>query len=245
MNYQDSDFSPLDATVIAENSFYDAVDNPYFRDRDVDVIYRLLQERMTLQSFSFYLKRYIYQKTGLREPFEEVSEKTYQSVILESFADTGTPYSFEPVSTKPGAITKNWLRQKTVNRGVVLLLGFGLAMTADEVNEFLIKALKETGLSAKDPREAICLYCYQRRLPYAKYYQLWNSFSSLPLQAPDGLEESAETATFLSPTKHFLEIIVHLSDLSLIYSRIDKPYKDIRDREDDKNHPHDIGTEPL
>ena len=97
MNNQESEFSPLDTTVIAENRFYDAVDNPYFRDRDVDVIYRLLQERMTLQSFSFYLKRYIYQKTGLREPFEEVSEKTYQSVILESFADTGTPYSFEPV----------------------------------------------------------------------------------------------------------------------------------------------------
>ena len=44
--------------------------------------------------------------------------------------------------------------------------------------------------------------------------------------------------------KHFLEIIVHLSDLSLIYSGIDQPYTHIRYGVDDKNDPHDIGTEP-
>ena len=201
----DSDevFSPLDATVIAENSFYEVVDNPYFRDSDAQVIYRMLLERMTLPSFGFYLKRLIYQKARMTEPFDDVSEKVFQSIILDSFLESRTPFSFESISTKPGAITKNWLRQKTVKRSVVLLIGFGLDLTADEVNDLLDKGLREAGLNVKEPREAICLYCRQRQLPYAKYYQLWQRFSQQPVNMPNPDENSIDTMTMRS---HFSEV---------------------------------------
>ena len=73
-------------------------------------------------------------------------------------------------------MAKNCLTQQNVKRQAVLLLGFGLKMSADDVNEFLYKALQEPLLNDQNPFEAICKYCYQHGFGYYKFQQLWKSY---------------------------------------------------------------------
>ena len=51
--------SELDFTQKAINSFYDAVDDPYFRDQDPQVIFNVLKDRVKVVAFGDFLKRYI------------------------------------------------------------------------------------------------------------------------------------------------------------------------------------------
>ena len=108
--------------------------------------------------------------------YDEIPIIDYQRIIKDAFADNHTPASFVQVSSKLSALTKNWLTQQTVSRNVVLLLGFGLHMNVDDVNEFLIKALREPGLNFKDPFEVICWYCYENGFNYLKFNKLWEAY---------------------------------------------------------------------
>ena len=151
----------MDFTNRAWDALHGAVDSAYFLDKDADLIYAALQNRLRVISFGKYLQRYIYYKAGLTEHFDSVPIKTYQQIIKGAFSDNDTPQSFEPTTARLSALSKNWLTQQTVKRKVVFLLGFGLAMSAEDVNEFLTKALQEQGINAKDPFEVICWYCYK------------------------------------------------------------------------------------
>lgn len=174
----DSNFRSIDFTENAWEALYDTVDNQFFLDHDADLIYKTLGRKLKFISFGEYLKRYIYQKAELSEPFEDVPLSLYQQIIKESFAETSTPKSFEPTSAKIGALSKNWLTQQTVNRKVVFLLGFGLSMTPEEVNIFLTKALREQGINPKNPFEVICWYCYKNHYSYLKYEKLLEDFNN-------------------------------------------------------------------
>ena len=174
-----------DFTANAWDALYDAVDSTYFQDKDADLIYEVLEKRMKFISFGEYLKRYIYRKAGLTEPFEHVPLKVYQQIIRGAFSDNNTPQAFEPTTAKLSALSKNWLTQQTVKRKVVFLLGFGLAMSADDVNMFLTKALREQGINAKSPFEVICWYCYKNKYSYLKFEKLWQIFFETPPNFPD------------------------------------------------------------
>ncbi len=179
------ELNELEFTENAWEALYDAVDSTYFREQDAGVIYETLQSRLRPISFGDYLKRYIYQKAEMEEPFESVPVKTYQTIIQGAFADNHTPQSFSPTTSKLSALAKNWLTQHTVKRDVVFLLGFGLSMSLEDVNQFLTKALREQGINAKNPFEVICWYCFKNGYSYLKYEQLWQIFQETPADALD------------------------------------------------------------
>lgn len=178
MEYQN--IKEFDFTDAAWESLYGAVDDTDFFDKDAQLIYDLLKHRLKIRSFGDYLKRYIYRKAELNEPFTEVPLKEYQMIIRSSFSDRHTPASFTPTTAKTSALIKNWLTQKTVKRNVVFLLGFGLDMCVEDINRFLTKALRESEINPKDPFEVICWYCYRNHYNYLKYEQLWECYSKLP-----------------------------------------------------------------
>ena len=165
----------------AWDAMYDAVDSTFFKDKEADSIYNFLRIKLRFVSFGDYLKRYIYRNAGLDKPFTDVTIKEYQEVIKYSFSDNHTPCSFEPTTAKLSALSKNWLTQQTVRRKVVFLLGFGLSMSVEDVNEFLKKGLREQGINAKDPFEVICWYCYKNHYGYLKFESLWETFCSMPI----------------------------------------------------------------
>jgi len=182
---QESLVSNADFTNNAWEALYDAVDSSYFQDADADLIYATLEKRLKFVSFGEYLKRYIYRKSGLKESFADVPLSVYQQIIKDSFRDNNTPQSFEPTTARLSALSKNWLTQQTVRRKVVFLLGFGLAMSAEDVNEFLKKALREQGINPKNPFEVICWYCYKNGYSYLKFEKLWQVFCQTPSNSLD------------------------------------------------------------
>ena len=143
-----------------------------FSSMDVDAIFSALSRSIRVVPFHEYLKRYLYEKAEILIPFSEVPLREYQDMIEEAFHDTGTPCSFLSVTTKLHQAIKNWLTRDDLSRESVLLLGFGLYMTVEDVNAFLTKALHSASLDPDDPTEAICLYCYQHEYKFAKYLQL-------------------------------------------------------------------------
>ena len=165
-----------DFTGNAWDALYDAVDNTYFQDQDASLIYAVLKKRLRFISFGEYLRRYIYRRAGLTEPFAEVPLAVYQQIIKDSFAENNTPRAFEATTAKMSALSRNWLTQRTVNRKVVFLLGFGLGMNLEDVNEFLTKALREQGMNAKNPFEVICWYCFKNHYSFLKYEKLWDIY---------------------------------------------------------------------
>ncbi len=172
--------SQVDFTENARESFYGAVDDPYFRDRDASLIYEALAHQLRFVPFGDYLKRYIYTRAELRGDYREIPLADYQQIIRDAFAEHATPPSFTPTTARLTALAKNWLTQQTVKRGVVLLLGFGLGMPPEDVNTFLTKALREQMLNPKDPLEAICGYCYRNGYGYPRFESLWKRYQELP-----------------------------------------------------------------
>lgn len=177
--------SSTDFTNNAWEALYDAVDSNYFTDQDAELIYRTLEKKIRFISFGDYLRRYLYRKAGLTESFADVPVKTYQDIIRDSFSDNNTPASFDQTTAKLSALTRNWLTQQTVSRKVVFLLGFGLAMSVDDVNEFLTKALREQGINAKSPFEVICWYCLKNGYRFPKFERLWQIYLETPANSLD------------------------------------------------------------
>lgn len=173
---EDHDIRDFDFTEAAWDSLYDAVDDTQFIDKDAQLIYNSLRHRLKIRSFGDYLKRYIYEKAGLTEPFAEVPIKEFQLIIRGAFSDNHTPPSFDATTAKLSALSKNWLTQQAVKRNVVFLLGFGLNMSVDDVNMFLTKALREQEINPKNPFEVICWYCYHKHFSYLKFEQLWRIY---------------------------------------------------------------------
>lgn len=174
------DIKDFDFTEAAWESLYDTVDDTVFLDQDAEVIYNSLKHRLKFISFGDYLKRYIYLKAGLEEPFSDVPLKEYQLIIKSAFSDNHTPHSFSPTTAKLSALSKNWLTQQTVKRNAVFLLGFGLNMSVDDVNLFLTKALREPEINPKNPFEVICWYCYKNKYNYLKFEKLWEQYKNTP-----------------------------------------------------------------
>lgn len=175
-NNNNNNSNSFEFTNNAWESIYNVVDGGYFQDNEADVIFNELKKNMRIIPFGEYLKRYIYQRENLQDPYDQVDLKTYQKIITESFALTGTPKSFGSTTMKQSVLIKSWLTQQSVRRNTVLLLGFGLSMSAMDVSNLLRKGLREQGINAKNPFEVICWYCYRNNLGYQKFEELWSRF---------------------------------------------------------------------
>ena len=174
----DGQLTGLEFTWHAKKSIEKAVRDPYFRDRDPELMLQALMNEIRMISFGDYLKRYIRKKTAEHHPRNGAETADELEILCEAFKKNEVPPSFSPTTAKIRALAKNWLTQRVVNRNVVFLLGFALEMPPEDVNEFLTKALKESRIDPKDPFEVICWYCYRNRLPYASFEKLRSRFFS-------------------------------------------------------------------
>ena len=177
------------------NVLYGVVEEEYFQENEAGLIYEALRKKLHAVPFGDHLKRFIYRAAELTGPFREIDLDIYRRILTDSFRETGTPPSFEPTTAKLSMLAKNWLTQQTVRRSVVLLLGFGLRMTEDEVNDMLLKAIQEQGLNEKDPMELICAYCYRNWLGFSAYERLSAAFREMPDRAPKP-KNAGEAALF-------------------------------------------------
>ena len=163
----------------AAQRFRQVVSLDSFEDEDADVIFHYLYKEMELVSFGDHLKRYIYERAELEEPFSEVPQEVYRDIILDSFKETFTPKSMNPTTTKLSALVNNWLNQASVKRETVFLLGFGLRMTAEDVSDFLTRVLKEQDFDFHNPEEVIYWYCYSTQQGYHKAEELKKKYEAL------------------------------------------------------------------
>lgn len=92
----------------AAQRFRQVVSLESFEDEDAEVIFHYLYKEMELVSFGDHLKRYIYERAGLEEPYGEVPQEIYRDIAVESFKETYTPKSMNPTSTKLPALVNNW-----------------------------------------------------------------------------------------------------------------------------------------
>lgn len=152
----------------AAQRFRQVVSLEDFEDEDADVIFHYLYKEMELVSFGDHLKRYIYERAGLEEPFNEIPREVYRDIVIDSFHETCTPKSMKPTSAKLSSLANNWLSQASVKRETVFLLGFGLRMSVEDVSDFLTRVLREQDFDFRNPDEVIYWFCYSNHFGYYK-----------------------------------------------------------------------------
>lgn len=163
----------------AAQKFRQVVSLEGFEDEDAEVIFHYLYKEMELVSFGDHLRRYIYERSGLEEPYSEVTQDIYRDIVIESFHETCTPKSMKPTSTKLTSLVNNWLTQASVKRETVFLLGFGLRMSVDDVSDFLTRVLKEQDFDFHNPEEVIYWYCFLKQLGYCKAEEMKKRYGEL------------------------------------------------------------------
>ena len=180
-------------TLIAESRFQKVIYADAFLDVDARTIYEGLCNDLRLVSFCDYLKRYVYTKAGLKVPFSQVTLQDYKAIILASFKENRTPPAFRTTSAKLGSLINGWLKQESVSRETVFLLGFGLRMTPGDVSVFLTKALREQDFNFKDPFEMICWYCLKNQYRAAAAIRFREEYEALPPVNQDVIHPDAGT----------------------------------------------------
>ncbi len=172
----------------AARRFREVVSLESFEEEDAEIIFNYLYKEMELVSFGDYLKRYIYERAGLEEPFHEVPQEVYRDIVMDSFKETYTPKSMSPTSTKLSSLVNNWLNQASVKRETVFLLGFGLRMSPEDVSDFLTRVLREQDFDFHNPEEVIYWYCISRHLPYHDAEELKETCRDLePAEKKEGV----------------------------------------------------------
>ena len=194
----------------AAQRFRQVVSLDSFEDEDADVIFHYLYKEMTLVSFGDHLKRYIYERAELEEPFSEVPQEVYKDIILDSFKETYTPKSMNPTSTKLSALVNNWLNQASVKRETVFLLGFGLKMTAEDVSDFLTRVLKEQDFDFHNPAEVIYWYCYSNQFGYYKAEELKKKYEKLEPVQMDSFQVLCSNDLCLDTEEKLLKFLARL-----------------------------------
>ena len=190
----------------AQNQILRVVESDDFADMDSEAIFRYLYKTMEIVSFKDYLKRYIYERAGLREPFRAVPDDVFGEIIAYSFEENAAPHSFEPSSTKWSVTIKGWLQHDSVRRSAVFLLGFGLRMSDRDVSSFLTKVLKEEDFDFMDPKETVFWHCYRNGKSYAEAQAVLR-------EAETRVSEGAEE---LSVENHQDALKAHLDDRSTL-----------------------------
>ena len=173
------DIQDFEFTRRAAQKFREIVNLETFEEEDANVIFNYLYKEMELVSFGDYLKRYVYERAGITEPYSEVPTEVYKEIVMDSFKETRTPKSMLPTSTKLSSLVSNWLSQASVKRETVFLLGFGLRMSTEDVTGFLTRVLKEQDFDFHNPDEVICWYCLHHHYGYYKVEELREKYAEL------------------------------------------------------------------
>ena len=158
-----------------------SLEKKYYLDMDPKVIFDTLNTNLQPVSFSMYLKRYIHNLAPdlFQGNPEDYDDDQYREIIVLNFRENNVPNSFQKTSTTLMQSAKNWLKAKSVDRNVVFLLGFGLRMSLEEINNMLIAGLQQQAINSKIPREAICYWCYKNEYTFHKFTVLWQEFENL------------------------------------------------------------------
>ncbi len=143
---------------------------------NAEKIYLYLVKDLQHLGFCDQLKRHIYREAQMKDDFSSIPNEVFQSIIIESFKDNATDYSFYPTKAHKKDVTRTWLERKLVSRDTVLLLGFGLRMDLEDVNMLLHKGLHEPFLDPKEPLEAICQYCFRKGYSFQRFKKIWERF---------------------------------------------------------------------
>lgn len=228
-----------DYTGKAINAMNRIMDSREFEEMDFESIYNYIYEGMELVEFGDYLKRYIYKVAGFEEPYLSIPDEIYVNIIRDTFRQNNTPLSFEPTTTKPGAIVKRWVKQSSATRDNVFLLGFGLAMNSDEVEQMLQKAILEASFDFSNPRECIFWYCYHNNRPYAKAMDYIEQYAAMTER--DSYSQSLRRLMKSNPRMYMIgerELLMYLNYLKfddtddnsgdVVYREFMKLYEDAR-----------------
>ena len=156
----------FDYTKRAIKGMHRIVNSEEFQEMDSEAIFEYLYQGMELVSFKDYLKRYLYERAGIREKFSEIDDSVYREIINDAFNENAAPHSFNPTTKKWTAIMKGWLSASCVKRQTVFLLGFGLRMQVEDVSDFLVKIIKEEDFNFYDQEEVIYWYCFSNHKGY-------------------------------------------------------------------------------
>ena len=161
-----------DYTHIALSKMNKVISSEDFLSMDSDMIFDYLMNEIEIVVFGDYLKRYIYEKFQLKQPFRQISDDVFIDIIIDSFKQRRAPYSLTPTTRRRGTIVKSWLSSSQVSRTGVFAIAFGLGMSATETSEFLTKVIKEEDFDLYDVTESVYWYCLDKGLNYsaAEYY---------------------------------------------------------------------------
>lgn len=218
--------SGLNFTYRALEHFYDVVDHPDFESDDYRMIYEILRRQLKKVCFGDYLKRFLYQQAGMTGSYADIPQKEYVDLICRTFDERYSPCAFKPTTATLRNLAKNWLEQQTVSRDTVLILGFGLGMSIDEVNDFFTKALQETRINPKDPHEVICWYCFSFGFGFAKYKQLMDLYvkRSAGILSPNLLNSTVKMYNNLRKVTDEEQLLSYLYQLPMHEGSIRQSY---------------------
>ncbi|NLX82572.1 MAG: hypothetical protein GXZ04_01955 [Clostridiales bacterium] len=205
----ESTIRDFDFTRKARQQISHVVTSATFADMDAQEVYSFLAQGMEMVSFKDQLKRYLYQRAEIEEPFNQVQNAVYQDILLNSFEENNAPHSFGPTTTRFQSAVKSWLASERVRRETVFLLGFGLNMQVEDVERYLTRVLSEDSFRAGDPTETIFRYCFHHRLPYARALDLQAALHASP--APK-MGPVAEAGNYLDDEA---ALLAHLSGISI------------------------------
>lgn len=164
-------------TKLARKKIGTVINAEDFQAQSAEMIYEYLLSQKSHVTFCDHLKRYIYDHTHFDKPYSEITINEYAEQIIRLFDANDMPISLQPTTRKPLATVKKWLTQGSVNRSIIFQLGFGLKMTAQDVDAFLKKAISESTFNMADYEEVIYQYCFYNQLAYSQavtfldYYQ--------------------------------------------------------------------------
>ena len=236
------------------------VNDTSFPDMDAAMIFSTLRDSLFPVPFCEYLKRYIFLKAGMHGSYRKIPFESYYETLVDAFHDTGTPASLNRGNTRLSLRAREWLQQRTVRRHVVLLLGFGLSMSPEDVNLFLTCGIHDHHLDDQNPLERICSYCYENRYGYSKMEQLWRIYQSdeamdlklarIAENQPRGREASQRVIE--QDTALLRDLFLHKSDsgatfmiletrrrFQLLYDQVCKKIQSMRQSEKPVQ-PHDV-----
>ena len=156
-----------------------------YRGMDDQLIYQTIRDDVKAIPFCDYLKRYIYLNSGMSGSYKDIPLKEYRQTLMDAFRENGVPASMDNKDVRLATGTGRWLEQTRTGRDTVLLLGFGLRMLAEEVDDLLMTALHGHRLDPEDPLEGICRYCYIHNYGFDKMRRLRQMYA----QGPSSLEQ--------------------------------------------------------
>ena len=204
-----------------------------FADMDAKKIFAYLSNEMEIVLFPDFLKRYLYEKSGIEAPFSQVTDDTYMDILQASFEANRAPHSFHASSRRQRAAFRDWLTKESVRRSTVFLLGFGLRMPPEDVSRFLTKVLKEADFDFRDPQELIFWYCYRNGSSYASAVQLLEMYEEIGIRELPGKQWEAWQAhpeAFLMDRQNFAAYLSALKAKRMEDNRKQRHFQELLDR---------------